>query len=378
MAIVFVKRFDENENATTITFKRYNADPEDMYPTFSICFKGTQLHWYYDLNIYNAFELRSDQYQEMLKGKPAFRYHYDPKLRLFKKRLTFVNNGSTADFNKFHLKINDILLDANFTSLEATHSHSFRKKNGQLIHQPPFDISYQSPDMICFARGSAYVSNLIRLEDSLSLNKTLMENVMFLDTELLIFIHYPGQLIRSLDIPSFTSSFLRYQQNKLLSFKISQSTIVRERSDYREPCDSTIKNYDRYLMNKVINKTRCIPSYWKDDVPDRLGLLECTSKEMLRIAFEDIRDWKKVMEDNDRPCVDMYTIAGWNWEQIEGAKSSDETNIKFRYQEKYYQELRYLPDFDLETFISNIGGFVGIFLGYSMMQFPELIGMIIT
>ena len=46
----------------------------------------------------------------------------------------------------------------------------------------------------------------------------------------------------------------------------------------------------------------------------------------------------------------------------------------FNYQEQYYQELRYLPGFDVETFISNIGGFVGIFLGYSMMQFPELLG----
>ena len=43
--------------------------------------------------------------EKMLKGKPAFRYNYDPKLGLFEKRLTFVNNGSTADFNQFHLKI---------------------------------------------------------------------------------------------------------------------------------------------------------------------------------------------------------------------------------------------------------------------------------
>ena len=130
------------------------------------------------------------------------------------------------------------------------------------------------------------------------------------------------------------------------------------------------------VINKVINKTECIPSYWKDHIPDRQGLQECTSQKMLQIAYGDIRDWKKVMEEHAHPCVDMYTIAGWNWEQIEGAKGIDEVNIKFRYQEKYYQELRYLPDFDLETFISNIGGFVGIFLGYSMMQFPELIGMI--
>ena len=80
------------------------------------------------------------------------------------------------------------------------------------------------------------------------------------------------------------------------------------------------------------------------------------------------------MKQHDRPCIDMYNIAGWNWVDIEGTKKSDEIQITFNYQDQYYQELEYLPDFDLETFISNIGGFVGIFLGYSMMQFPELLG----
>ena len=42
---------------------------------------------------------------------------------------------------------------------------------------------------------------------------------------------------------------------------------------------------------------------------------------------------------------------------------------------KYYEEIEYSKDFGSESFISNLGGFIGIFLGYSMMQLPELLGI---
>ena len=80
------------------------------------------------------------------------------------------------------------------------------------------------------------------------------------------------------------------------------------------------------------------------------------------------------MQKHSRPCIDMYNIVGWNLLDVEETEQNEELLVKFMYQEHYYQELEYLPDFDLETFISNIGGFVGIFLGYSLMQFPELLG----
>ena len=70
----------------------------------------------------------------------------------------------------------------------------------------------------------------------------------------------------------------------------------------------------------------------------------------------------------------MYNIVGWNWLDVEDPKTTEGVPIRFIYQEIYYQELEYLPDFDLETLISNVGGFVGIFLGYSLMQLPELLG----
>ena len=57
MSVSFVKRFKDNENATSITYKPFNDGPEDKYPTYSICFKGSKLHWHRKLEIFNAYEL---------------------------------------------------------------------------------------------------------------------------------------------------------------------------------------------------------------------------------------------------------------------------------------------------------------------------------
>ena len=285
-----------------------------------------------------------------------------------------MENGSNAAHNEFHVNLFDVLIDANFTSSNTTASRFFAKGNRGKSNEQPFTIGFHTPDSICFTRDSTYVSNLVRTEDLITFNRSLMDNILYRDAEIKIFIHHPRQLIRSMAIPSFTSSFPNYQHKKLLSFKISQSTVIRKRPDYREPCSKTIHDYDNYFMNMVISKTKCIPPYWKDSTQDISGLTVCTSQEQLQMVYENITDWENVMERNARPCVEMYNIVVWNWQDVEGTKKADDIQIKFYYQEQYYQELEYLPDFDAETFISSIGGFVGIFLGYSIMQFPDMLG----
>ena len=123
------------------------------------------------------------------------------------------------------------------------------------------------------------------------LNKNLMNMGMYNATEMQIFIHHPGQLIRSLAIPSFTSSFQDYQHNKQLSFKMAQTTMIRKRPDYNDPCNSAMQDYDKYLMNVVINETGCIPPYWKEIVQDIPRFTVCSSQEQLQMVYENIKDF---------------------------------------------------------------------------------------
>ena len=50
--------------------------------------------------------------------------------------------------------------------------------------------------------------------------------------------------------------------------------------------------------------------------------------------------------------------------------------LKFLYEDNIYEEIENTKSFDLESFVSGVGGFIGIFLGYSILQLPELLGLL--
>ena len=54
----------------------------------------------------------------------------------------------------------------------------------------------------------------------------------------------------------------------------------------------------------------------------------------------------------------------------------DDRRVKFLYADTVYEEIQNSKSFDLESFVSGVGGFIGIFLGYSILQIPELLGLL--
>ena len=48
-------------------------------------------------------------------------------------------------------------------------------------------------------------------------------------------------------------------------------------------------------------------------------------------------------------------------------------DFKVKYERQFYQEIRTDQDFGFESMWSSVGGFVGILLGYSLLQLLEFI-----
>ena len=72
---------------------------------------------------------------------------------------------------------------------------------------------------------------------------------------------------------------------------------------------------------------------------------------------------------------DIYYVV-WNLDKIQGRTMTCKQciDVGISYVGKSYEEINQLEDFGFEDFVSNLGGFIGIFLGYSMMQTPQLLG----
>ena len=367
MAVVMCERFGENKSSTSISYKKYDVTPEDKYPTFSICFKGTKIHLYIEEVIFSSYGIRSDQYKLMLEGKSTFTYEYNATSRLYRKSPTVLNQRSSVKFESMvrrHFEFKNILSEANFTRQDKAYNTYYSKNSEE---QPPLYKSHEMPEIICFTRMSQNISKSSRVYDSLAFDIYKLRLPEFQEFSIQIIIHYPGQLMRSLVRPSFSLPIPNLRNmGAHLRLKVSQGTVLRYRTDSNEPCDEEIENFDAHMQEYITNETGCIHPFWKTNYKGPLDYGECKSPEQFKRLDNRIKSYNK------KSCAEMFKSVSWNWEDKSSFK--EKQHIIFEYIDDYYQEIEYLTSFGTENLISNLGGFIGIFLGYSLMQVPELLG----
>ena len=90
----------------------------------------------------------------------------------------------------------------------------------------------------------------------------------------------------------------------------------------------------------------------------------------LQTAFYFVRNYKNVFATYDPPCVSMVD---WSTVNRDGQNHGDDLRLEFVYMSTEYKEITNTQSFGFESFVSGLGGFVGIFLGYSILQLPELL-----
>ena len=82
-----------------------------------------------------------------------------------------------------------------------------------------------------------------------------------------------------------------------------------------------------------------------------------------------------------QPCEDMLVVTNILKERgrlrrksvLDANEMTSYLDLEIIHGSEMYQEIENVKDFGVESCWSGIGGFVGIFLGYSLLQIPELI-----
>ena len=216
--------FCENRDSSSIAYKPFNLSPTDKYPTFSICLKGHQIYWQQEKFLFDTTGVTSSQYTNILRGAGT-RYKYDEETRLYLKESVGLDNISTVSFDQMLLNPTDLFVEVDlfaYDDRQSTHYVALNKRSNS--SKLPFDIAYQTADEICFSRNSKDGMDLTRDYDLISLSTSLLQPGNHLDLELRVITHYPGQLLRSFDNPSYSSTLASYAKHKLLALKVSHVT----------------------------------------------------------------------------------------------------------------------------------------------------------
>ena len=100
----------------------------------------------------------------------------------------------------------------------------------------------------------------------------------------------------------------------------------------------------------------------------------CTLLSEKKKMYEAIQNKEDIFAEYDQPCTYMEVSLGAS----QHTSSYDNVILlELQYMKQHYQEIDNVRDFDLNSFWSSVGGFVGIFLGYSLLRFPDVMEMIL-
>ena len=98
----------------------------------------------------------------------------------------------------------------------------------------------------------------------------------------------------------------------------------------------------------------------------------CSASHQLKDVYYHIKDPVGIMKLYDPPCDEMQSPVDVKEVILNGRKRMS-LQLVIRYSTEIYQEIQNFRDYNLDTIWSSVGGFVGIFLGYSLLQLPDLL-----
>ena len=350
MGLTQVLRYFDNEDASSINYKTFNETPLDIYPTFSICLHATDqypLHHFLRNEIKDKTGVSVGKFDQILKGIAD---EIDEES---------VPNILNMEYEQFNLDLATFLNAVGLEEQDEKWEHHNDTRQ--------FFRSYTDPYNVCFSLKSSNHIGVFRKRDWVSLKREKLEESRVL---IQAYVHYPGRLTREIGRPNFEldPDHLDDDHTKT-TLQLNRLSILRKRPDANKPCNPEPENDDNNFRMFVANKKGCIPLYWQNGLHSNDSLRRCTKSSEMKEIYEEIKNKEKVFNKYDQPCDYMEVSLGAT------QHSSSYENVvllELQYMKQNYQEIVNIRDFEFESFWSSVGGFVGIFLGYSLLRVPDL------
>ena len=363
--------------------------------------------------IYSLEDIADLDFDERTSNLTDFLLDYD---------ITEINGSNIAWYKDLYRKIEtknlfvDDLEQMERQHIENAKSNEFFERRIR-YYSNPFKAVYQDPTRTCYSprvdrsvikKKERITLDLLEISKSYSplFGSESTGTIPFFE----IHVHLQGQFVRSLgkeiaaynvndffvDCPEYVSGYFGLPcYGSSLGFDLSQVTLLKSRHDAKSPCNPNMVDEDTQILETVLNQTgiHCIPIYWKSIIENKLNYRECTTDLQYRLIAEttgDFVSFEKVRSSLNPPCTEMIIVT--NVEKIPGRKEKTYSfspldpeypwlydgemmylDINVRHVSDRYQAISNLRGFTGESCWAGVGGFVGIFVGVSLMQIPEIL-----
>ena len=393
----FIEYFS-NQDITVITRKDFLGERDDLYPTISICLYGKNGQVFKRQLLEKAQMCRicalskctqNDTYLAPCGSREYF----------------FAMSGKMENTNLTSVPFERLTYDAR----EMVLDHKKKNNEGMMRTKllPLINIgniswlerNYQDPDHICMQKKRKYESKKLLMYQYWKINLRHMLSMLG-RFDIRIFVHQKGRFLRNLGVPQFTLDN-RIMKNEKTRFKnglqykidlqINAVDVLHKRQDSFEPCDDNLDNEDNVWIKQTIRLLNCTPPFFKHAV---LGFgmngillpnLDCNKEKLLEFysKYAPQFNFKQVAKLYNQPCKEMQSIVSSTAASVSKSDSGSSlagdlgdsgfrpsqrlsyVELKLHYRTQQYKLAQNEKSFTALSLLSQVGGFIGIFLGYS-------------
>ena len=188
-----------------------------------------------------------------------------------------------------------------------------------------------------------------------------------------IIIHYPQQLSKA-DIGMYDWKSQENYNPGMFTMKVEirNTMVVKRRQKYSLPCNERWKLDDDLIYKRMYSKAGCKPSYSKRQGPGNLK--NCTNKHEMKLLYNYMLAVKS-SPDHPPPCQEIekiifsydefrWLVDDWILEINEQNDTQNMFELLVNFNDGTYMEIQNTKSYDTWTLLGNVGGYVGLFLGY--------------
>ena len=369
-----VFEFYLNEDVSKINFQSFHASEEDIYPSMTLCFLPR-----FDNEVLKKNGINSSvDYAKFLSGD------------YFEDKMTNIDyDNITIDFKDFLLGIGMVIRD---NGVYGSDSHFFydhravtqmpnTDTNGSESNSsdwtPNFYTSCRRSTQKCFTIDVPYLQG-----------KTVMSFGVVFDSSIFPYgirpkfdefgveMHYPGQFYSTTPNKYSWKDLMKNDSLYItMRFDIKNIQVMRYRNNGKNSCNKKWKMNDEKIMLEAVNRARCMPSHWKI----YSGMPICKSAAKMKFIYESNSN------EYEKPCQNIQTLSfvyeeheylhfgnrEWNYE------TDRISEVGFYFKDYTYMKIQQFRAYSVKDVVGDIGGYLGLFLGFSVLQLQGLFTQLI-
>ena len=402
MLIFATIRYYNDESTASVDFQVFHNREKDIYPSVSFCLSNADhpKPWYEStLALYDLSKNRSSnvlnregmlEYVHFLMGNDS-----NPKHILSIKDILEIN------YDDVTMDLRDIL---NGIKIQSTDQILIEWSKGNV--PKPGKTSYRHPLLRCFTIDileevlpGITGHELYSIEIDFLRPVYLSDNHFKLD--LGVFVHYPNQMFRAILLESL--AYFGHKSEIIQTiYTLGTIEVLRRRQTRAVKCHD--KKDDEMILRELVKRVGCRPQHWPlEEYPltevctneiQMRRLLTPTLKmvdskflqnfpppcnQMESISYEEksIRPpIENVIKEFGTPSTFARPVSGKERKNWESSIFGNKTSFKFIFRNSNYREIVHVQSFNIESWIGNVGGYGGLFLGVSLWQASGVIGIV--